>query len=149
MISSIAVDSSVIVKWFKKGEEYEREAIRFRDDVLSSNIDVVMCEWVFLEVCRSLVKAGFSERKVNEAYEVLKRMSELGFIKVFPVSLLLNRAVELEIGLKLYASDALHLALAVEKSIDLLTEDRHLLRQEVKDYVSEKGLKILRLSDLY
>ena len=47
----------------------------------------------------------------------------------------------MEIRLKLYASDALHLVLAVEKSIDLLTEDRHLLRQEVKNYVSEKGLK--------
>ncbi len=27
MISKVAVDTSVIVKWFKKGEEYEREAL--------------------------------------------------------------------------------------------------------------------------
>ena len=60
-----------------------------------------------------------------------------------------NLAKELEIRLKLYASDAIHLALAIEKSIDLLTEDRHLLREEIKDYMTKRGLKILRLSDLY
>jgi len=30
----IAVDSSVIVKWFKKGEEFEREALVLKDEVL-------------------------------------------------------------------------------------------------------------------
>lgn len=31
----ICVDSSVIVKWFKVGEEHEREASRLRDEALS------------------------------------------------------------------------------------------------------------------
>ncbi|RLI20833.1 VapC toxin family PIN domain ribonuclease, partial [Candidatus Bathyarchaeota archaeon] len=42
MTLRIAVDSSVIVKWFKKGEEFEEEALKFRDDVFSGRINAVI-----------------------------------------------------------------------------------------------------------
>ncbi len=149
MTTRIAIDSSVIVKWFKKGEEFEREALRLRDDVLSGTINLVMSEWVYLEVVRGLVKAGFPEDKVIQAYGVLREMADLGFIEVMPVSALLEKARELEIKLKLYASDAVNLAPALMNSVDLLSEDKHLLRTSVKDFVKKFGIKILRLRDFY
>ncbi|KPV65449.1 MAG: hypothetical protein AOA65_0148 [Candidatus Bathyarchaeota archaeon BA1] len=82
----VGVDSSVIIKWFKKGEEYEPEALRLRDDVLSMHIKPIMSEWVYLEVVRGLVRAGYPKDTVVQAYHTLKDMAEMGFIEITPVS---------------------------------------------------------------
>jgi len=71
----------VIVKWFKKGEEFEEEALRLKDDVLSTTINLTICELTPLEVCRALIKAGYSLEKVNESYRILIEMIELSFSK--------------------------------------------------------------------
>mgnify|MGYP001026922826 CR=1 FL=1 len=51
----ISVDASVIVKWFKKGEKYEQEALKLRDNVLSTAVSPILSEWVYLEVVRGFV----------------------------------------------------------------------------------------------
>jgi len=145
----IAVDSSVIIKWFKRGEEYEREALRLRDDVLSGSITLVVSEWVFLEVVRGLVKAGFPRDRVVQAYDVLKEMANLGFIEVIPIHALLDKAKELIIELNLYASDAVNLASALVKRVNMVSEDKHLLRESVKNYVKKFGIDIVKLRELY
>ncbi len=149
MTTKLAIDSSVIVKWFKRGEEFEEEALKLRNDVLSGVINPIISEWVYLEVIRGLVKAGFPESSIVQAYSTLREMADLGFIEAVPVSRLLNKAKELEIKLKLYASDAVNLAPALVNSINMLSEDRHLHRKSVKDFMEKLGLKILRLKDLY
>lgn len=149
MTIEIAVDSSVIIKWFKRGEEYEREALRLRDDVLSGSITLVVSEWVFLEVVRGLVKAGFPRDRVVQAYDVLKEMANLGFIEVIPIHALLDKAKELIIELNLYASDAVNLASALVKRVNMVSEDKHLLRESVKNYVKKFGIDIVKLRELY
>ncbi|HIE18143.1 TPA: PIN domain-containing protein [Candidatus Bathyarchaeota archaeon] len=149
MTTRIVVDSSVIVKWFKKGEESEKESLRLRDDVLSGTVNPIMSEWVYLEVMRGLVKAGFPEDKITQAYNTLREMTDLGFMEAVPVSILLEKAKELEIRLDLYASDAVNLAPALIKSVNMLSEDKHLLRGFVKDFMEKFGLKIFRLKDFY
>ena len=140
----------MIVKWFKKGEAFEREALKLRNDVLSGVIiNLVMSEWVYLEVVRGLTKAGFPGDRIIQAYNILEEMADLGFIEAIPISRLLNKARDLEIQLKLYASDAVNIASALVNSVDMLTEDRHLLRKPVKDSMKKLGLKVLRLKDLY
>jgi len=145
----IAVDSSVIVKWFKKGEEFEEEALKFRDDVFSGSINAVISEWVYLEVVRGLVKIGLQENMIDRAYDTLKEAAYLGFIEVIPVSNLLDEAKKLEVRLRLYASDAVNLATALKNSINMLSEDRHLHRKSVGDYLVKRGLRVFRLKDLY
>lgn len=49
----------------------------------------------------------------------------------------------------LYASDAVNLAVAVLHSRNMLTEDRHLFKASVKDYVESLGLRIIRLTELF
>ena len=149
MTLRIAVDSSVIVKWFKKGEEFEEEALKFRDDVFSGSINAVISEWVYLEVVRGLVKIGLQEDMIDRAYDTLKEAAYLGFIEVIPVSNLLDEAKKLEIRLRLYASDAVNLATALKNSINMLSEDRHLHRKSVGDYLVKRGLRVFRLKDLY
>ena len=149
MTLRIAVDSSVIVKWFKKGEEFEEEALKFRDDVFSGSINAVISEWVYLEVVRGLVKIGLQENMIGRAYNTLKEAAYLGFIEVIPVSNLLDEAKKLEIRLRLYASDAVNLATALKNSINMLSEDRHLHRKSVGDYLVKRGLRVFRLKDLY
>jgi len=86
MAGSLALDSSIVVKWFKKGEEFEEEALRLRRLVLSSNVSVSTSELISLEVCRALAKVGYSREKVGEAYATLGEMSELGFLSSIPSS---------------------------------------------------------------
>ncbi len=149
MTVRVAVDSSVIVKWFKKGEEFEGEALTLRDNVLSGSIVLVMSEWVFLEVVRGLAKAGFTKDKVVQVHNVLREMANLGFIEVMSVHSLLEKAKELIVVLNLYASDAVNLASALMKRVNMVSEDKHLLRESVKNYVGKFGIKILRLKELY
>lgn len=149
MNTKMAVDSSIIVKWFKKGEEFEEEALRIRSDVLSGVINLVISEWVYLEVVRGLVKVGLPEDSIVQAYNTLKEMVNLGFIEAVPISRLLDEAKELEIKLKLYTSDAVNLAPALVNSINMLSEDRHLLRESVRDFMEKLGLKILQLKNIY
>jgi len=145
---NLALDSSVLVKWFKAGEEFEREALRLREGILSSAVEVQTCELALLEVCRGLVKAGYPVHKIDEAYLALKEMSEFGFLTLVPVSALKDKAKELLVKLNLYVADAMNLAVAVTGHLNLLTEDKHLFKQEVKDLFHEEGLKIIRLKDI-
>ncbi len=149
MARALALDSSVVVKWFKKGEEFEEEALRLRRDVLSSTVSVSASELVPLEVCRALVKVGYPTGKVAEAYATLSEMGEFGFLKSVPTVVLRDEAKQLIVELNLCVADALSLATAVVNSSDLVTEDRHLLKGEVQEVMARKGLKVLRLNEAY
>ena len=89
------------------------------------------------------------EDKINQAYSTLRDMVELGFIEVVLISDLLEKAKEVEIKLNLYASDAANLSSSLVSSTNMLSEDKHLLRKSVKDFMEKVGLKVLRLKDLY
>ena len=145
----VGVDSSIIVKWFKKGEEHEKEALKLRDDTLSAIVNPILSEWVYLEVVRALVKAKYPKAKIIQSYDTLKEMAELGFIRIIPISSLLEKAKDLEIETNLYASDAVNLSTAVLNSKDMLTEDKHLLQKSVKDFMEKLGLKINGLDEFY
>lgn len=84
-----------------------------------------------------------------QAYNVLKEMANLGFIEVTPVYTLLEKARELIVELNLYASDAVNLAATLMKQVNLVSEDKHLLRETVKSYVGKFGIKIISLKELY
>ena len=143
----IALDASVVVKWFRKGEEFEREALSLRDEILGSRVRAVTSEWLLLEVVRGLVKAKYPREKIEEAYSVLKEMTSIGFIEAMPVGEALDKAKDVEVDLSLYASDAIHLATAIINRATLISEDRHLLSKSVTSYARRQGIKIVRLRD--
>ena len=148
-METFAVDSSVLVKWFKKGEDFENEALKLRQDILSSKVKVLVSELTILEVCRALIKVGYPVEKVKEAYATLSDMEDLDFLRSAPTVKLRSEAKDLMVELNLYVADALHLAVATVNFSNLLTEDRHLLKREVKEFMRKKELKIIRLKEMY
>ena len=144
----MVLDASVAVKWFKKGERLEGEALALRDRVLGSKITALTSEWLLLEVARAMAKAGFPADKIGEAYSILREMGSLGFMEVVPVGEVLDLAEEAIAGLRLYASDSVYLATSVKRGASLVTDDRHLLRAEVKGYAAERGVRIFSLVDM-
>ncbi len=108
----------------------------------------VASEWLVLEVVRALVKAGYSKGNIEGAYAALTEFFDLEFIKRVPVSKVMPHSKDIEISLGLYAADAVHLATALHASAEiLLTEDRHLLSEKVRDYSKKRGLVILTLKE--
>jgi len=142
---TIAVDASIVVKWFKKGEAHEQQALKVREDIFTTRLHAVAPEWLFLEIVRALVKIDYPKNKIEEAYASLKEATSLDLIEVVPMSRSLDKAKEAEIELKLFASDAAYLATAITYSADFLTEDKHLLNKRVSTYAEKEGIRILTL----
>ena len=65
------------------------------------------------------------------------------------VTTLLEKAKELVVELNLYASDAVNLASALMKKVDVISEDKHLLRNSVKNYAKKFGVRIYSLREFY
>ena len=144
---ALVLDASIVVKWFKKGEEFEDEALSLRNNILSSRVHAFTSEWLLLEVVRALVKVNYPMNKVEAAYSTLMETISLGFIEAVPVGKILDRAKEVEIALSLFASDAVHLATAVINHATLISQDRHLLSKNVADYAQSEGIRILSLKE--
>ncbi len=145
----ISIDASVMVKWFKKGEEKEKLALRLKDDVLSRRITLVVNEYVFLEVIRAMTKAGYPGTKVEETIDFLNDLETLGFVDVVSVEEVRRSAMSLIYSLNLYASDALILATALKRKTNLITEDTHLLKKSIKNYAKKRGVKVLTLEEFF
>ena len=148
MDEALALDASVVVKWFKEGERMEGEALALRDGILDGRVSALTSEWLLLEVVRAMVKAGFPREKIDGAFSALKEMVSLGFIEAVPVGEVMGEAKEIEVELSLFASDSVYLATAVKRNATLITEDRHLLRREVRDYAKDGGVGILSLGEM-
>lgn len=147
MVEGIALDSSVVVKWFKEGEDHEGEALELRDRILASSLKVSCSELLPLEVCRGLVKTGFPEDKVTEALSVLEEMAGSGFLRLVPLSQVAKGVGKLIIDLNLYVIDAITLSVSFDGHLDLVTEDRHLLKDKVVSLAKKNGVKLISLNE--
>jgi predicted nucleic acid-binding protein len=70
--------------------------------------DFVVNEWITLEVVRALVKAGYPKEKVNETFDVLIELMNIGALRKISVSDVIHLAKFIEIEYNLYAADAVH-----------------------------------------
>lgn len=143
MPKDVALDASVAVKWFKKGERGETEALSIREEIFTATIQAVAPHLLLLEVVRALVKIHCPREKVEQVYSTLKEAGSLEIIRLIPIQGLLDKAKEIEIDLKLFASDSTYLAAAITEHKDLLTDDNHLLEQNVRQYAEKQGIHIL------
>jgi len=146
---ALVLDASVAVKWFKKGERLEEEALALRDLVLGSKVRALTSEWLLLEVARAMVKAGLPVGKVDEAYTILSEMDRLGFMEAVPVGEVLDTSKEVITGLPLHASDSVYLATSIIRGANLVTDDRHLLRSDVVKYARLRGVEVQSLEKAY
>jgi len=98
LVEVFALDASVVVKWFKKREEFEQEALSLRDKIVGSKVSAVTSEWLLLEVVRALVKVNYPKEKIEVTYAALREITSLGFIEAVPVGKMLDKAKEVEIA---------------------------------------------------
>ena len=66
-------------------------------------------------------------------------------MEIVNISSVRKLASEIIYKLNLYALDAVILAAALHKKVDLITEDEHLLKKRVVNYAKKNKLKILTL----
>lgn len=50
------IDASVYAKWFNKGEEFEEEALRLRNDFISGRVELYAPSQIVFEVCNTIWK---------------------------------------------------------------------------------------------
>lgn len=124
----IALDASVVVKFFKTGEEYEKEAKKVYTMLENFVASFVANEWLILEVVRALTKTKYPQKKIEAACEVLNELFSWGAVQKVSVSSAILLACKIEQELSLCAADSVHLATAIISSANfLLTADEHLL----------------------
>ncbi len=128
------IDASIIVKWFHKGEAFDAESHILLEKIIELEHDFVVNEWVLLEVVRALVKAGYTKQKVNDAFDEIFEMMNIGALRKIPVSDVLHLAKSIELNYSLYAADAVHIATAIHTNASILwTEDHHMHKESLKE----------------
>ena len=144
------LDASVVVKWFKKREPYESEAMELYGKIRDLETDAVTSEWTALEVVRGLTKVGYPREKIETSYEIVMELSGTGAIRMIPVSGTIHIAKSFEIEYNLYAADAVHLAASIVSGSSILwSEDRHLSKEQVLAAALKYGVEIKRLREMF
>ena len=152
----IALDASVVVKWFKPHERFEAEAQSLLNLIGSFKVEALASEWLSLEVVRGLKRAqqevpalAISDEDIHAAYEAIETLFRSGALLEVPVSEVKTLTKNAEIALGLYAADALHLATAIYLGARwLVTDDSHLLSVPVQEYASASGVAIVNPAEV-
>jgi len=125
--TAVILDTSVILKWFRREEVLAEEALALRDAYLSGEMPIVvptLLTWELANVLR--FKRDWSEEEVRVAVGTL---FDMGLEWVPPEPSLVNRAIDLAFahGTTLY--DAAFAALAEARGLVLVTADNRLIEK--------------------
>lgn len=143
------LDTSVMVKWFKEDEEYREQALKLRERVIDLESEFVMCYYGLLELVRALVKADFPRDKIDESFQSINDLYDIGALKSVAIEDVLYQSKEIAIELNLYAGDALHVASAIYRDCDILwSADEHHLKESASRYLKKYGLETKSLKDI-
>ena len=128
------IDASIIVKWFHKGEAFDAESHILLDNIIELEHDFVVNEWVLLEVVRAMVKAGYTKIKVNNAFEDIFEMMNIGALRKIAVSDVIHLAKSIELNNSLCSAEAVHIATAIHTNSSILwTEDHNMQKESLKE----------------
>lgn len=137
------IDASIIVKWYKKDEAGYEGAKNIKQRIVDFESDFVMSEFGALEVFRALVKNQFPKDTINDAFQSIQDFYDTDALKRVKLEDVIYLAKDLEIDLNLYASDAIHLASAINHKCKIFwTSDHHFSKDKTVDYVKRYDLEI-------
>jgi len=145
----ISMDTSSIVKWFKV-EEGSKEALKLRKWTEEGRIKLVVSAILFTECARGLKKAKWEDDEIYEVLDMLDTIIDLCVVDVIPVDrLVVKSAQNLVVNYDLYSADAIHAATAIMTGSNyFFSSDEHHFKRDLKVHVEEKGVRILRLSEV-
>ncbi len=142
-------DTSVIVKWFKEAEEQREESLKLRERVVNFDTEFIMSYYGLLELVRALAKSNFPGGKIEEAFKNMLDLYDIGALKSVRIDEVLHLAKDIELDLNLYASDALHLACAINHKCDIFwSADRHHLKDKTKNYLKKYNIRVKSLKEV-
>lgn len=143
------IDTSIIVKWFHKGEAFDDESHILLEKIIELEHDFVVNEWVLLEVVRVMVKAGYTKIKVNNAFEDIFEMMNIGALRKIALSDVLHLAKSIELNYSLYAAEAVHIATAIHTNSSILwTEDHNMQKESLKEIFKNHLIEVRPLKGI-
>ena len=143
------IDASIIVKWFHKGEAFDAESHILLDNIIELEHDYVVNEWVLLEVVRAMVKAGYTKIKVNNAFEDIFEMMNIGALRKIAVSDVIHLAKSIELNYSLNAEEAVHIATAIHTNSSILwTEDHNMQKESLKELFRNHLIEVRSLKGI-
>jgi predicted nucleic acid-binding protein len=152
----IALDSAVVMKWFKSGETHETEALDLRQRIGRGEVEAVVSELVPLEVVRGLKGAqgrdpslGLTDAVIESVYAALQALIQAGVLRQCPVSDAGARAKDVILSLGLFTADAVQLATAVVRGAPyFVTEDHHFTAPFVRNGAAAMGVTVVDLPQM-
>ena len=137
----IAVDASVVVKWFVE-EKYSKEALMIRDSFIEGLVDIVVPSLLYFEVLNALKYSGaFGE---DELKKVARILEDYQFTLYELEGAYAEKAVEIAMRKGITIYDASYVALALIEGVNLYTADEKLLTK-TEDLKITKHLKNFKI----
>jgi predicted nucleic acid-binding protein len=125
--TSIVLDTSVVIKWFRQGEVLAEEALALRDAYLYGQIEVALPTLLAYELANVLrYKADMNTKQVQTA---VRSLFDMGLAWVLPSSEMMERAVEIARTHNTTVYNATFAALAESVGATFVTADERLIRR--------------------
>ncbi len=136
----VTVDTSAIVKWFKT-EENREAALKLRGWTEDEKIKLVISAILPSECARGLKKAGWRNKEIYEAIEMLDMIINLCGIELIPVDrLVVKSAQTLVVEHDIYSADAIHAATAILTGSNFfVSSDKHHTKKSLKEYMENSN----------
>jgi len=100
-------------------------------------------------VVRALKKNNFPKEVIVDSFQSIADLYDIGALKHVEIKEVLYLAQEIEIELSLYASDALHVASAINHDCDILwSVDKHHLKDKTRTFLKKYNLEPKHLSEI-
>ena len=139
----------MIIKWFKE-EQGRENALWLRNKAEDGEIKLLISAITLPEVARGLKKAGWKKGEIHKCLKMLDTIIKLLEIEMVDANTLVAKlAQEIVVEFNLYSADAVHLASAILSNSDLfVSADSAHLKDAVREYSKNKGMKVVGLSEL-
>ena len=126
---TVLLDSSVVLKWFRKDEVWRDEALRLRQAYLDGHILICVPDLLIYEIANVLrYKPGLTRRQVQEALDSLFDMQ----IRIIEISHeVIRQAIHLAYSYDITVYDATFVATAESLNIQFITADDKLSQKIV------------------
>lgn len=132
----LTIDSSVIVSYLLKNEEYSTAAMGIWERVLVDKIRCFQPSICLVEISSAIKRRTSNNELVNHVLKELRRLSHVKFIELNDNRILKTTELIKEYGLK--SLDSIYLAVSLEFNTELITFDKEIIRKiNLKNYLNE------------
>ena len=143
------LDTSVVVKWFREGEDHRDESLELRERIINFDCEFVMSFYGIMELVRALVKNKYQKDIIEDSFQSMMDMYKIDALKSVGIEEVLYRAKDIAIALNLYAGDALHLASAIQYGCKIFwSEDKHHLKVSTREFMKRYNVEIKSLAQV-